>query len=315
MDKLLITGASGFIGQALVKRLHEKYEIHATYESQGSFIKNPELNHKGQQHVMDLTIPGNIGGVLDRVQPDKVIHLAAKSEVAHSFENFHEVQLVNYVGTVLLAEGCRKLWGEDAWRHHNRFIFASTMETYGGASTRWEGPVNELTDQEPQAPYAIAKVAAEKYLTYLRDIHDLPVIVLRQSNTYGRSDNDFFVMERIITQMLHGDVVNLGAAYPYRNFLYIDDLVDLYEIVLENEEAVFNTFVTGPDNALTIDDLVLKIKEILGWDGVVNWNTIPKRPGEVFYLNSYGGKAKQMLGWEPKVDLDEGIRRTIEMWK
>lgn len=319
MDKLLITGASGFIGQALTKRLHEKYEIFCTYETGWNadalgVLKNPEIerDHRG---VMDLTVPGNIAGVVDRFAPDKVIHLAAKSEVAHSFDNYHQVQLVNYVGTVLLAEACRALWGEEAYANDNRFIFASTMETYGHGIGRHDGPAHEETEQFPQAPYAVAKIAAEKYLGYMQDTFDMPITILRQTNTYGRHDNDFFVMERIITQMLRSDVVNLGVSYPYRNFLFIDDLIDLYEVVLEHDDAPYNTFVTGPDNAISIGKLVEKVAGIMDWKGTVNWDTIPDRPGEVYCLNSYGGRAKQLLGWSPKVDLDEGIRRTIELWK
>jgi nucleoside-diphosphate-sugar epimerase len=162
------------------------------------------------------------------------------------------------------------------------------------------------------APYAVAKVAAEKYLHYMQYAYEFPFVILRQTNTYGRQHNDFFVMERIITQMLAGDVCNLGEGDPVRNFLYIDDLIDLYEVILE-KRPLGNTFVTGPANGITIRRLVYMIADMLGWKGTINWNTIPKRPGEIYYLNSSPTKAKILLGWEPKVSLEEGIKRTIDM--
>jgi nucleoside-diphosphate-sugar epimerase len=72
---------------------------------------------------------------------------------------------------------------------------------------------------------------------------------------------------------------------------------------------------TGPDNGLTIGALADNIAGQLGWKGTINWNTIPKRPGEIFYLNSSHEKVSKATGWEPKVSLDEGIARTIKIWR
>jgi UDP-glucuronate decarboxylase len=157
-------------------------------------------------------------------------------------------------------------------------------------------------------------VAAEKYLHYMEYAYQFPYVILRQTNTYGRDLNDFFVMERIITQMLNGSTINLGEAMPIRNFLWIDDLIDLYITILKLR-PIGHTFVTGPDNGITIRRLVERVAYHLNWKGTVNWHTIPKRPGEIYYLNSNPAKAKAMLGWEPKVDLNEGILRTIDIWR
>ena len=169
-----------------------------------------------------------------RFDPQVVFHLAAKTEVAWSFDDYEDVSDVNYIGTVRLAEACRQLCTD-----FQLFIMASTMETYG----HHEAPVpfTEGTPQYPMAPYAVAKVAAEKYLQYMQYAYNFPFTILRQTNTYGRDRNDFFVMERIITQMLTSNEINLGEPDPIRNFLYISDLIDLYEVVLE-KRPVGSTF-------------------------------------------------------------------------
>lgn len=308
MTRLLITGVSGFIGQALVNTLHGQYEIYGLYERPESTAKNPQLLGE-RQYVADLRDQAAVEDVVRRVQPDLVIHLAARSEVANSFVNYLEVSNINYVGTVTLAEACRKLVPG-----LRLFVMASTMETYGHHD-RAGGPFTEDTAQHPMAPYAVAKLACEKYLGYMRYAYGFPSTVLRQTNSYGRHDNDFFVMERIITQMLAGDVCNLGDRRPWRNFLHIDDLVELYRTVLEHPAAVGETFVTGPDNALPIGALAAAIAEGIGWDGRINWDTAPARPGEIFYLNSDPAKAARLLGWAPKVGLIDGIDRTIELWR
>jgi nucleoside-diphosphate-sugar epimerase len=284
--KILITGAGGFIGSHLAAALAQDHELLLPHEA--------EMDLRSRDEVFDY---------VKQRQPEIVIHLAAKTEVALSFDDFEDFSRVNYVGTVLLAE---------ANRLHNphlkQFIFSSTMETYGHQMR--EHAFTETTPQFPMAPYAVAKLGCEKYLAYMQYAYKFPFTIFRQTNAYGRTNTDFFVMERIITQMLKGPVVNLGERSPLRNFLFIEDLVALYKAAINNPAAIGETFVTGPDNAISIDELVKLCGEVLHWHGTVNWNTIPFRPGEIYYLNSYAGKANAKLGWEAQWDLRDGIVET-----
>jgi nucleoside-diphosphate-sugar epimerase len=145
----------------------------------------------------------------------------------------------------------------------------------------------------------------------------LPFTAIRQTNAYGRKDNDFFVTEQIITQMIKNpDEINLGYGEPYRNFIYIDDLLDAWQQVIENpDKCQGEIFCIGPDNAIKIKDYVKMIADKLDWKGHVNWNTKPPRPGEIFLLNSTNHKITTRLGWFPKVELSEGLDRTIAVWK
>ena len=165
-------------------------------------------------------------------------------------------------------------------------------------------------------PYAIAKLGCEYYLKYAGRAYDFPFTILRQTNTYGRIDNDFFVVEQIIIQMLKGNICKLGYRTPYRNFLHIDDLLNLYEEVLKNsDKSKKQIFCTGPNNALRIDELAEKISKKLNWKGELVWGTKPARPGEIYYLNSTNDHVKKILGWEPKIDLDAGLDKTISALK
>ena len=206
-------------------------------------------------------------------------------------------------------------------------MFASTMEVYGwqpisdvikvGEEDTDNIPAfDESTPPNPNAPYAVAKYGCEKYLEYAHRSYGLPFTAIRQTNAYGRHDNDFFVTERIITQMLSGDIVDLGYGEPYRNFIFIDDLLDAWQTVIENpEKCNGDIFCIGPNNPIKIRDYVSMIAGKLNWTGKVNWDTQPPRPGEIYLLNSTNAKITEKLGWEPKVSLSEGVDRTIEMWR
>ena len=298
--RVLITGHSGFIGQHIVARLTEKHDLF--------LLKSDLRDHAGvrdEVHAAD---------------PEVIVHLAARTEVEKSFYEQTVFSEINYVGTVNLIEAASQL------SNLMNFVFASTMEVYG-----WQ-PISDLirdgneseievfdetTIPNPNAPYSVAKFACEKYLEYASRSYNFPYTIIRQTNAYGRKDNDFFVTEQIITQMLKNpDEINLGYGVPYRNFLYIDDLIDAWEVVIDNPNKCVGQLVClGPNNAIRISDYVDMIAKKLNWEGKVNWNTKPARPGEIYLLNSSNAKLTNMTGWEPKVSLSDGLDRTIEFWR
>lgn len=287
--KILLTGGRGFIGS----------HLKPAFEGLGFEVVAPSERH------LDLRDGEAVIAWVKQAQPQIVVHLAARTEVALSFDNYADFQDVNYLGTVRLAEACMRHVPD-----FRQFVFASTMETYGFQES-WV-PFTEQTPQCPMAPYAVAKFACERYLEYMRRAYVFPSTIIRQTNAYGRTNSDFFVMERIITQMLDGDCVRLGDPNPIRNFLFIDDLVSLYRTLVNNSAAIGKTYVTGPNNALPIRALATLCGELLQWSGTIEWYTIPHRPGEIYYLNSTSKKASAELGWRPKVRLYDGIIMTAE---
>lgn len=297
--KILLTGSSGFIGQHLLPRLNKIGQV-VEFKS----------NLKDHQSVFNE---------IKEVAPDIIVHLGARTEVQESFYEQVEFSEVNYVGTVNLIEACRQL------PNMPYFVFASTMEVYGWQPISDEVKntgsfvhsvaFDENTQPNPNAPYAVAKYGCEKYLEYASRAYGLEFASFRQTNSYGRKDNDYFVTEQIISQMIKSDVCNLGYGTPYRNFIYIDDLLDAWMAVIENREACKGNFYTiGPDDPRQIKDCVSYIAEQLNWNGQVNWDTKPPRPGEIYWLNSNHNLLTSKTGWKPKVSYQEGIDRTIHHW-
>jgi len=299
--KILMTGSSGFIGSHLSERLS---------------------NHTLHHLVSDLRDHLSVTNEVIAAKPDIIIHLAARTEVEQSFYEQITFSEINYVGTVNLIEAASKV------KNLKNFVFASTMEVYGWQPISDEiekfgkpsVPVafDENTQPNPNAPYAVAKYGCEKYLEYAHRCLDLPFTALRQTNCYGRKDNEFFVTEQIISQMLTNPAeCNLGYGDPYRNFIFVDDMLDAWQAVIENPDKCNNgnIFTIGPDNPIKIKDYAQMIAKKLNWHGKINWDTKLHRAGEIYWLNSNNNLIKEKLGWEPKVSLDEGLDRTIEIWK
>lgn len=300
--KIFITGGSGFLGSHLIKRLKFKHEI---YELRSDLL---DYNYVSKELI--------------KFDPEVILHLAARTEVEKSFYEQITFSQVNYVGTVNLIESALKL------KSLKKFIFASTMEVYGWQPISDEIEQNkkpkthiafdENTEPHPNAPYAVAKYACEKYLEYAKRSFDFPFIAIRQTNCYGRKDNDFFVTEQIITQMLKNkNEINLGYPDPYRNFIFVDDMLDIWEQAIESTDnnLLGKVFTIGPDNPIQISQYVDKIADMIGWKGKINWYTKPKRFGEIYYLNSNHELITSITGWQPKVTLDNGLEKTIDIWK
>ena len=298
--KIFVTGSSGFIGSHLTSLLsqHEVITLKA-----------------------DLLDFDAVRQEVQTASPEVIVHLAARTEVEKSFYEQISFSQVNYVGTVNLIESACAL------KQKPYFVFASTMEVYGwqpvsdniqaGNIPEHIPAFDENTIPNPNAPYAVAKLGCEKYLEYAHRAHGLDFAIVRQTNSYGRKDNDFFVTEQIISQMITNPTeCNLGYGTPFRNFIYIDDLLDAWITVIENRNTCANNiFTIGPDEPVQILKHAENISNMLDWQGTIVWNTKPKRHGEIYLLNSNSKKLTELTGWKPKITYLNGLQVTIDFWK
>lgn len=301
--KIFLTGASGFIGSHLQPLLE----------------KNGHQVYCLQHDLLDYDA---VTAEVVREQPDVIVHLGARTEVEKSFYEQITFSQINYVGSVNLIEAASKV------KNLKNFVFASTMEVYGWQPISDEIKNNgipkefvafdENTEPHPNAPYAVAKYGVEKYLEYMHRSCDFPFTAIRQTNSYGRKDNDFFVTEQIISQMIkNDDEIFLGYAEPYRNFIYIDDLLGAWMTCIENPDLVNSgkIFTIGPDHPIKISDYAAMIASMMNWKGKIHWNRKPKRQGEIYWLCSNHNLITKLTGWAPKVSLEEGLEKTINVWR
>ncbi len=304
--RILVTGTTGFIGSHLLARLLEQQQDVFSLQRYvtGRYVLGAD---RGLKSVFgDLRDHFAVRRILREIQPEVVIHLAAVSPVSYSYDHPNEVMEVNLTGTLNLAEACLR---EVA--HFRQFLFASTSETYGNGPV----PKTEETPQNPNSPYSVSKLAAEKYILYMRDAYGFPVTVLRPFNTYGRKDNTHFMVERIVVQMLRGDDVKLGDPTPVRDLIYVDDHVGAYLSCLGNEKAIGEVFNFSSGRGITVQGVLDLLKQITGFRGEIIWDTIPRRPLDIQILCGDSTKAAKVLGWHPTVTLEKGLRLTVDYWR
>lgn len=306
--KILVTGGTGFIGTHLVKELVKNNE--EVYSLERYVTARYALPKDVMTFFGDLKDAFKIKEIIRKVQPDAVIHLAAISAVSYSYDHPQEVFEVNTLGTLNLAESCLR-----EIPHFRHFLFAGTSEEYGCGHN---SPIPETAELRPNSPYAVSKVAADRYLQYMRDAYDFPITILRPFNTYDRSKTGdrHFVVEKIITQMLEAKKeVLLGDPSPKRDLLYVADHVSAYLTCLYNEKAIGNVFNFGQGESISMAELANKIADIIGWSGDIIWHTIPKRPLDIDTLEADISKGKAVLGWKPKYSLENGLEKAINNWR
>ncbi|MCL5100613.1 MAG: GDP-mannose 4,6-dehydratase [Candidatus Marsarchaeota archaeon] len=310
MEKVLLTGATGFVGKILVKKLVEKgYEVH-TLERYVTGRYSLDAPQSVVRHYANLTDYPAVRHVVKEVQPEYCIHTAAVSAVSFSYDHYIEVSEANYLGTVNLAEACYR----DV-PHFKQFLMAGTSEEYGMSLLTTDKKIVEDYELKPNSPYAVAKVAGDLYLRYMHMAYGFPYTTLRPFNTYGRVDNSHFFIERTITQMLKQDKVYLGDPDTVRDWVYVDDHVQGYLKALGNKKAIGQEIQLCTGKGYTTKETAELIAKLTGFKGEIVWRATPPRPLDAKVLIGDNTKAKDLLNWEPKYNLEEGLKATIDYWE
>jgi nucleoside-diphosphate-sugar epimerase len=191
-------------------------------------------------------------------------------------------------------------------------IVTSTSEVYGTAQ---RVPIDVDHPLQPQSPYSASKIAADMMALSYYNAFEFPVAVLRPFNTYGPRQSLRAVIPTIIAQALTRDRIELGSLAPTRDLTYVADTVDGFLRIADADGAVGRVIAIGQGKEIAIGDLARKILDVLGKGAlpiVEDRARIRPDASEVLRLVADNRTARERLGWEPRVSLEEGIRRTAE---
>jgi UDP-glucose 4-epimerase len=304
--KTLVTGGAGFIGSNLVDALLSRGDEVTVLDdiSTGRRENLEQALAKGAQlEVADVRDADALSLLIGRTKPDVIFHLAAQIDVRKSVADPAHDARVNVEGTVNVLSA--------AQRHGiPRVVNTST----GGAIY---GEVRQVPAPEdhpvaPEAPYGLSKFCAEQYCEIFTRLHGLSTVSLRYGNVYGpRQDplGEAGVIAIFCGKLVEGGRATIfGSGEQTRDYVFVDDVVDANLRAAEAD-------VTGPINiGLGVEKSVLDIVEVLSAlaQNGLNVEHAPERPGEVQRSAIDRSRAREELGWEPKVELEEGLKRTLD---
>lgn len=306
--KLLVTGIAGFIGSQLARRLVARGDTVVGIDNFDPFYdratKTRNLASLGSAIEF---IEGDITdrALLDRVLAtggfDRVVHLAALAGVRPSIRAPWRYSHVNVVGTAHVAE---------AMVAHGvqRLVFASSSSVYGN-NTRVPYEESQRVD-DPASPYAVTKRAGELMLDTFHQIHGLSSACLRFFTVYGPRQRPEMAIHKFARAIDSGSEVTLfGDGSSSRDYTYIDDILDGTLGAIDRAPEGFRIYNLGGTSPVRLDELVRSIGAALGREPIVRHAS--PQPGDVLQTWADVSRARLELGYQPKVGLDEGLRRFV----
>lgn len=305
-DKLvLVTGGAGFIGSNIVDLLIEKgYDV-VTIDDLSTGRKE-NINKKARVYHADITKKDEVEEIFEIEDIKVVVHQAAQVNVRKSVEDPILDAKINILGSINLLKTLVDHKGE-------KFIYASSGGAIYGEPEYL--PTDENHPIHPLSPYGASKYAVEKYLDVHGALYGLKAISLRYGNVYGPRQDPFGeagVIAIFANKILNGErPVVFGDGKQTRDFVYVGDVVEANVAAVEKDvEGAFNI---GTGSQSSVNDITAAILKEIGSDIKPVYGEPIK--GEVRHIYLDISKAKRALGWEPKVNLDEGIRRYINWLK
>ena len=307
MTRVLVTGASGFIGSAVVRRLvADGHEVHALTSAVSAVYPQRLLEVRTQiaLHEGSLADRRAMDALVAASEPEVVLHLGAYTHVGKSWQRVDECISTNVQGTVNLLQALEAR----GWPAR-RFVYTSTSEVYGDVPVpfREDGPVN------PISPYSVSKYAGERYCRMFVQGKQWPVVVLRPFNAFGPRQSPDRVIPEIITRGLRRQRLAMTQGRQTREFVYVDDLADGFVRagLLAGDEVHGEVVNLCSGDDISMRDLASKVLALMGDPVTPEFGALPERPTEVPELAGDPAKAARLLGWAPTVGLDEGLKRTI----
>jgi nucleoside-diphosphate-sugar epimerase len=313
---VFLTGITGFIGSKLAERLVETGDNVTGFVRHSSERELTRLKKiLPQIHLIegDLVRYHSVLSAIESADPEIVFHLGALTPVRLSFDDPYPYMAINFDGTVNLVHSILKE------APNCRLIIASTAEVYGWQDS--SRPIPESAVLNPASPYAVAKAAADQYVQMANKVYHLRGTVMRPINSYGRTGEGGFFTEYVISKMIAGETCYVGAPESVRDYMFVDDHVSAYIDAAKTEKAVGGVYNVSPGNPITNIQLVKKLSELMRYKGKIVSGSYPpgypQRPQsrDPAYLVLDKTKISAELGWKPKYTLDEGLERTIGVWK
>jgi UDP-glucose 4-epimerase len=301
--RVLVTGGAGFIGSHLTRVLLESGHDVTVLDNLSKGRREHVPENAAFVHADLADQPATVAALAGH---DAVIHLAGSLEVGVSVEQPVPFTENNVVNTVRLLEAMRRTGVR-------KVIFSSSATVYGVAQRL---PLREDDPLGMQAnPYGASKVACETYLAVYHQLHAFDCIIFRYFNPYGPNelcDPETHAVPNIVRAMLERRAIPVyWKGEQVRDYIYVEDLARAHVATLD--VSGFEVFNVGSESGTKVIDIISTCERVLGEKAQIDDRG--ERPGDVAANYASSEKLRERTGWRPQVDLEEGLRRTIEHYR
>lgn len=308
LNKVLITGATGFIGSHLTQRvIQEGFEVGIIKREKSDVWRIKDLLDKIVAYDVDLRDTQGISKVVSHFKPDVIFHLATYYAVDHKPQEISLMIDTNILGTTNLLE---------ASKESKVKLFVNTSSCFVYKETK--DKLKESADLSPLNLYALTKIQAEEACTFYVEKYGLKTITFRLFPPYGPADHERRLIPYVIKSLLDGEKPKMTTGKQRWDFVYVEDIVNAYFKLLSVSELPqkHEIFNIGTGNAISIQEVVIRIKEITGVELEPDWGAIPHIKNEVWFTCADISKAETFLRWKPKTQImGGGLELTIEWYK
>lgn len=323
--RILITGASGFVGGWLAEACHRAYPDASLFGLGHPLALGV---HPAQAHALahalasvpltlleaDITNAEQVRSVVAQARPELVFHLAGQASVAASWADPAYTLAVNAGGAVRLFEALR-----EEGLLSSRVVLAGSSEQYGNV-TAAENPIDEETPFRPATPYAVSKAAQDLYGYQYGVAWHLPVLRARSFNAFGPRASDAFVVGNFARQIalieagMAEPVLRVGNLTAQRDFLPVRDVVAAY-LALAERGRPGEAYNIGSGRARGVEELLRALLAQARVEITVRPDPERFRPVDVPLLVADTTKLRRETGWEPREDFTRALAETLEYWR
>jgi nucleoside-diphosphate-sugar epimerase len=311
MAKFLVTGAAGFIGSYVAKRLLESGEEVIGVDNMNDYysplLKQYRLEtlktYEGFRfYQVDIEEISSLAPLFKQYRFEGVINLAARAGVRQSLLDPFVYERTNSLGTLNLLELCRQTGVR-------KFVLASTSSLYAGQPVPFK---EDLPVNTPISPYAASKKAAEMHAHAYHYLYGIDVTIVRYFTVYGPAGRPDMSAYRFAYQIINGETMTVyGDGTQSRDFTYVEDIAE--GTVKALKPLGFEIVNLGNDHPHELKEMIALIEQFVGKKGNIEYKPFHKADIKATWASI--DKARSILHWEPKIQLEEGIRRLVDWFQ
>src|SRR3989338_6009105 len=306
MTKILVTGATGFVGANLVHRLvAKKADVYCMVRPKSDMWRLKGVLGRLAVHKADLADARAVKRVVRNVRPDVVYHAAAHGLFLKQ-EEAEQMAASNVLGTVNLLEAL----------HHTgtvrRIVNIGSFAEYNPD----ELYISENSPLCPSNAYGASKASQSFFAQYYARCYKMPIVIMRPTLIYGPYEEARRLVPASILAQLRVVTLKLSSPKPRKDFLFIEDALDAFELAVRRDIAPGEIFNIGLGKEYSIQEVVSAIQHCTKVSVPLQWGLLEGRPWDSPQKHTYDiSKAKRLLGWRPSHTLEDGLLKTIRWFK